>query len=49
MKQQKGTLAAMKNLSEDTGERLFRRWHLFGDCSTPLWRKIPAKTSKNER
>ncbi len=45
----KGTLAAMKNLSEDRGERLFRRWHLFGDCSTPLWRKIPAKTSKNER
>ena len=45
----RGTLAAMKNLSEDRGERLFRRWHLFGDCSTPLWRKIPTKTSKNGR
>jgi hypothetical protein len=42
----RGTLAAMKKLSKDRGEHLFRRWHLFGDCSTPLWRKIPAKTSK---
>ena len=38
-----GTLAAMKNLSTDRGERLFRRMHLFGDCSTPLWRKAPVK------
>lgn len=38
----RGTLAAMQNLSQARGERLFRRWHLFGDCSTPLWRKIPA-------
>jgi hypothetical protein len=45
----KGTLAAMKNLSEDRGERLFRRWHLFGDCSTPLWRKIPVKNSKESK
>ena len=45
----KGTLAAMEKLSKHRGERLFRRWHLFGDCSTPLWKKIPAKTSKNER
>ncbi len=45
----RGTLAAMKNLSKDRGERLFRRWHLFGDCSTPLWRKIPAKISKEEK
>jgi hypothetical protein len=44
----RGTLAAMKNLSEDRAEHLFRRWHLFGDCSTPLWRIIPAKTSKRE-
>jgi len=43
-----GTLAAMKNLSEDRGDRLFRRWHLFGDCSTPLWKKIPHKASKDE-
>jgi len=35
----KGTVAAMNNLSADRGERLFRRMHLFGDCSTPLWRK----------
>ncbi len=41
----RGTQAAMKMLSKDRAERLFRRWHLFGDCSTPLWRKIPAKTS----
>ncbi len=41
----RGTLAAMKNLSEERAERLFRRWHLFGDCSTPLWRESPAKTS----
>jgi hypothetical protein len=39
----KGTLAAMNKLSKDRGEHLFRRWHLFGDCSTPLWKKIPAK------
>jgi hypothetical protein len=45
----RGTLAAMKKLSKDRGERLFRRWHLFGDCSTPLWRKIPAKTSKDKK
>lgn len=38
----KGTLAAMQNLSSDRAERLFRRWHLFGDCSTPLWKTIPA-------
>jgi hypothetical protein len=44
----KGTLAAMKKLSEERGERLFRRWHLFGDCSTPLWKKIPARISKNK-
>jgi hypothetical protein len=45
----KGTLAAMKKLSKNRGERLFRRWHLFGDCSTPLWKKIPAKISKNKK
>lgn len=45
----RGTLAAMKKLNKDRGERLFRRWHLFGDCSTPLWKKIPAKPSKNEK
>ena len=44
-----GTLAAMKKLSKDRGERLFRRWHLFGDCSTPLWRKIPAKTTIDKK
>jgi len=33
-----GTTAAMENLSEERAERLFRRWHLFGDCSTPLWK-----------
>jgi hypothetical protein len=37
-----GTLAAMKKLNKSRGERLFRRWHLFGDCSTPLWKKIPV-------
>jgi hypothetical protein len=42
----RGTLAAMKKLNEDRAERLFRRWHLFGDCSTPLWKKIPEKISK---
>ena len=41
----RGTLAAMKNLSEDRAERLFRRWHLFGDCSTLIWRKIPEQDS----
>jgi hypothetical protein len=45
----RGTLAAMKKLNKKRGERLFRRWHLFGDCSTPLWKKVPAKTSKNEK
>lgn len=40
-----GTLAAMENLSEKRAEHLFRRWHLFGDCSTPLWRKKPDKTN----
>nr|CAI78577.1 hypothetical protein [uncultured Aminicenantes bacterium] len=43
----KGTLAAMKNLSKDRAERLFRRWHLFGDCSTLLWRKIPNAGRKS--
>jgi len=42
----KGTLAAMKTLNKERGERLFRRWHLFGDCSTPLWRKIPVRSQK---
>ena len=42
----RGTLAAMKSLSAERAERLFRRWHLFGDCSTPLWRKIPTKSSR---
>ena len=45
----RGTLAAMNKLNKHRGERLFRRWHLFGDCSTPLWKKPPAKTSKEER
>ena len=40
-----GTLAAMENLSEKRAEHLFRRWHLFGDCSTPLWRKKPGRTN----
>jgi hypothetical protein len=40
----RGTLAAMNNLNKERGEHLFRRWHLFGDCSTPLWKKTPAKT-----
>ncbi len=44
----RGTVAAMKNLSDERAEHLFRRWHLFGDCSTPLWRKIPEKTSKTK-
>jgi len=39
----KGTLAAMNKLGKDRAERLFRRWHLFGDCSTPLWRKAPTR------
>ena len=39
-----GTLAAMENLSEKRAEHLFRRWHLFGDCSTLLWRKKPKRT-----
>lgn len=39
----KGTQAAMEHLGKDRAERLFRRWHLFGDCSTPLWRKAPKK------
>jgi hypothetical protein len=38
-----------KILKYDRGERLFRRWHLFGDCSTPLWKTIPAQTAKGER
>jgi hypothetical protein len=38
----RGTQAAMKTLGQDRAERLFRRWHLFGDCSTPLWRKAPT-------
>jgi hypothetical protein len=42
----RGTLAAMKNLSKERSERLFRRWHLFGDCSTSLWRKIPVRPQK---
>ena len=41
----KGTLAAMENLSEKRAEHLFRRWHLFGDCSTPLWRKKPNRAN----
>jgi hypothetical protein len=45
----RGTMAAMKKLSKDRGEHLFRRWHLFGDCSTPLWKKIPVKTSEEDK
>jgi len=44
-----GTLAAMQKLSKDRGEHLFRRWHLFGDCSTPLWKKAPAKAIKRRK
>jgi hypothetical protein len=39
----RGTLHAIRNLSGERGEHLYRRWHLFGDCSTPIWRKAPAK------
>jgi len=42
----RGTLAATKNLAKNRAERLFRRWHLFGDCSTPLWRKIPKEKQR---
>ena len=38
----RGTTAAMENLSKERAERLFRRWHLFGDCSTPLWKRAPS-------
>lgn len=41
----RGTVAAMKNLSMESGEHLFRRMHLFGDCSTPLWRKAPLNAA----
>jgi hypothetical protein len=45
----RGTQAAMKKLNKNRGEHMFRRWHLFGDCSTPLWKKIPAKISKDKK
>ncbi|MFC1725016.1 C25 family cysteine peptidase [candidate division KSB1 bacterium] len=38
----KGTLNAMKTLSEDSAERLYKYWHLFGDCSMRLWKTPPA-------
>jgi len=43
----RGTTAAMNYLTKDQAEHLFRRWHLFGDCSTPLWRVKPSETSSN--
>ena len=38
----RGTLYAIKHLSQDRADRLYRRWHLFGDCSTPIWKKAPT-------
>ena len=43
----KGTLAAMKNLSKNRGEHLFRRWHLFGDCSTRCGKRSLPNRSKS--
>ncbi|MCP4723602.1 MAG: hypothetical protein GY863_01125 [bacterium] len=37
----KANTAAMEYLSSGRGESLFRRMHLFGDCSSPLWKKAP--------
>lgn len=39
----RGTLFAVTNLSEERAERLYRRWHLFGDCSTIIWKRVPQK------
>lgn len=37
------TRYAMEQMDSDNAEHLYRRWHLFGDCSTPLWKKAPDK------
>ena len=39
----RATRYAMTQLDDDNAEHLYRRWHLFGDCSTPLWKKPPGK------
>ena len=34
-------LLAMKELNVSESEPLYKHWHLFGDCSAPIWKQIP--------
>jgi len=34
-------LLAMKEYGVSESEQLFKHWHLFGDCSAPIWKHVP--------
>jgi len=41
------SLYAMNRIPQDSADKLYRRWHLFGDCSTLIWKNTPAETKQN--
>jgi hypothetical protein len=40
-------LHAMKNYNDYEAEKFYKHWHLFGDCSTPIWKKPSLKKGQN--
>jgi len=34
-------LLAMSEYSVSESESLYKHWHLFGDCSAPIWKHVP--------
>ena len=39
----RATRYAMEQMDSGNAEHLYRRWHLFGDCSSPLWKQAPGE------
>ena len=37
------TVVAMNQQDNDGAETLYRQWHLFGDCSMPIWQRSPVR------
>ncbi|MFC2097454.1 C25 family cysteine peptidase [Bacteroidota bacterium] len=40
-------LMAMEEFSEYIAELFYKHWHLFGDCSAPLWKSPPQNVSSH--
>ncbi len=40
------TLFAMNRLNNTEANRLYKKWHLFGDCSTLIWKKALGKKAE---